>query len=371
VVAGAAVNSALSITGGSGNDTIAGGNIADTITGGVGVDNLTGNNGVDVFVFNVGDSNPVYSGIAVTASGQDTITANSTDASQQLLQFNITSADTVWAMDHILVGTAANAIIAAPGTNTAANTDAFAATAVLVQAGTTAAAAANNADAFDIVLNVATGLTAAQAQAMAVINLTGTVGADSLTTGVNNDTIAGGAGNDTITGGAGADTIDVGSSTTNIDVVVQGTAGGANGGSGASGTFSLGASNTVAATNFDIVRGMGAGDIIALVQYTNASAGTAADQVLVNTTPTVQTTVATGTWTLANNTVNLVRGNFTAATLTAASSFIGSSSGSDLLVVYDAHSANATQAYEAIVLIGVGTNTATIGAAAGGSITLV
>jgi Ca2+-binding RTX toxin-like protein len=197
------------LTGGAGNDTLVGGAGKDTITGGKGLDNITSGVDADIIIFNEGDSNPVYTGIKVTASGQDTIADNGTAASNQILQFNITSTDTTWAQtDHIMVGTANGNIIASA---TQGNTAGFAATTVLVQTGTHAAVNTSNTDPQDIVVTMNSALTAGQAQAVSQVNLTGTSGADTLTTGVLADTINGGAGNDTVDGNAGADTIDVSS----------------------------------------------------------------------------------------------------------------------------------------------------------------
>jgi len=216
LVAGDTITSKLTITGGAGNDTLAGGVLGDTITGGTGVDSLTGNSGQDTFVFSVGDSNAVLSGAAGTSNGQDLVTANGTSTAEQLLRFNITSADTTWNISHIQVGTADGAgaaveTTAVADTVTIGDTDSYTAATVLVQAGVAVAASADSTDAFDIAVRMGTALTAAQAQAMSVINLTGTVGADTLSTGDNNDTISGGAGNDNITGNLGGDVIDGGS----------------------------------------------------------------------------------------------------------------------------------------------------------------
>ena len=353
-VDGALAVAQLSIVGGAGNDSLVGGTLADVITAGAGVDTLTGGNGLDIFIFNVGDSNPVY-GAADASSGQDTLTANGKDGAgnNELLRFVITSADTTWAMDHILVGTgAATGVQAVAGTATAANTKGFAATTVLVQTGTTTAAGTNNADAFDIVVNVNTGLSATEARDISQIVLTGTVGADSLTTGKQNDTINGGSGADTITAGAGADRIDVGSSTTDIDRVVQAAA--------SSGGFTAPGTNTIATTTFDVVTSFSASDILQLGQYT--SFGTAADNVASSTLGTVATTLVG--LAVGANSVGFVRGTYTAAVInngvtTTAGSFVGSATGSDLLVVYDGDATLATTALEAVVLVGVGANPVT------------
>jgi hypothetical protein len=133
-----------------------------------------------------------------------------------MLQFNITSADTTWSItDHIQVGTndgggSNTETIAVAGTNTIGDTDSFTAATVLVQAGVAVAASASSSDAFEIAVRMGTALNATQARAVTKVNLTGTVGDDTLTTGANNDTISGGAGNDIITGSTGADSIDGG-----------------------------------------------------------------------------------------------------------------------------------------------------------------
>ena len=104
------------------------------------------------------------------------------------------------------------------GSNDGAITSYLAGT-LLVQAG---AMTAN--DGFDIVIRSTNTLTdQAGFQAAAVINLTGTVGSDSLTGGANNDTISGGNGNDTITGGAGADSMTGGSGADTFVIAALGT----------------------------------------------------------------------------------------------------------------------------------------------------
>jgi Ca2+-binding RTX toxin-like protein len=141
----------------------------------------------------------------VGGASNDTGTDNINDfAAGDLIRITVTSADTTWAMDHVLVGTAGGgtAIGAVGG---------YLATTYIVQAGVPA----TDTDGYDIVANVTSNGTtavfadAAAAQAATVVNLTGTAGNDTLTTGINNDTINGGGGADAITGGLGADTINL------------------------------------------------------------------------------------------------------------------------------------------------------------------
>jgi len=354
-VIGTSAVSKLSITGGAGPDTLVGGTIGDTISGGGGADSLVGGTGSDTFVFSASESPAVV----VSGNNNDTGTDKIADwASGDLLRINVVSADTTWDMNHVLVG-------APSGTSTDQGAVAsYLATTYLVQAGAVA-----SGDAFDIAVIATSDGTnpafanATAAQAATVVNLTGTVGGDTLTTGANADTISGGAGNDSITGGAGADDINVGSSSTDIDRIIQAA-------TGDSGTFALGATttNSVTATGFDVIRGFGSGDVLALAVYSGTAAATAADNVLVNTIATASTVATTGGPALGANTVTLIRGDYTAATLLAASTFVGSATGADMLVVYDGNALAATTAYEAIVLVGSGALTASVTAGTGGLI---
>ena len=136
---------------------------------------------------------------------------------------------------------------------------------------------------------------------------------------------------------------------------------------GNSGTFALGASttNSVSTTGFDVVTGLGSGDVIALAAYTGTAAASAATNVLVNVIATASTVATTSGPTLADNSVLLVRGTYTGG---STNTFVGSSSGVDALLVYDGNAATTTQAYEAIVLVGAGALTASVAAGAGGLI---
>jgi len=327
-VTGTNATSVLSLTGGGGADSLSGGTVADTITGGVGADSMTGNAGQDIFVFSVGDSNPVYAG-ASSSNGQDIISENSTDTSGQLLRFNITSADTTWNMAHILVGTASGATSTATSATTAGNTGGFTAATVLVQAGVAVAATTNSDDPFDIAVRMGTGLTAAQAQAMSVVNLTGTTGADTLSGGANNDTISGGDGADSIVGGAGGDSL-VGGAGNDI-YLIENTDTGVIAWTGTAYT----AGSTVDATNLDKITFL-VGDTLSWGNTTSLSAtlGT------VNTVP-------------GNGAISLVVGNYTAAVPTTGVTalFTQSLTGTSTMVVYDSDLTAGTS-YRAVILVG-------------------
>jgi Ca2+-binding RTX toxin-like protein len=190
----------MTITGGAGNDTLQGGSGNDTITGGAGRDNLTGNNGNDVFVFSVGDSNPVASGGAGTSVGQDTVTFVEAD---DTIRLNVTSADNSWVLStHVKLGTGGAT------TDDLALASSFTARTLLVQTG----AVGGGTDAWDIAITKDSNWTnEATAQGRVSVNLTGTSVADTLTSGALADTVNGGTGNDTITGGTGNDSLTGGS----------------------------------------------------------------------------------------------------------------------------------------------------------------
>jgi len=257
-LAGGNSNAKLTVIGGAGADTITGGSGIDTITGGQGADNITTGADADLVIFAAGDSNPVYTGANNNATGQDTIADNGTAASASVLRFDVVSTDTAWDITtHVLVGTAggtANVIASA----TQGNTDGFAATTVLVQAGAHAAAGAANSDAQDYAVIMNTALTAAQAQAITAVNLTGTAAVDTLVTGANADIINGGAGNDSITPGGGADTVDVSSG--DDTVVVADNSGVAPSATSTTAGAAIAAGDTLTFANgVDIVNGFEAG----------------------------------------------------------------------------------------------------------------
>ena len=115
-----------------------------------------------------------------------------------------------------------------------------------------------------------------------------------------------------------------------------------------SGTFAVPVANTISTTTFDIISGAGAGDRIDLTDAARTVA-----------TATDLTAVA-----LADNKATFVRGTYDAT----ANTFVGSATGADTLLVYDADAA-ATTAHQSVVLTGF-VNTATAAAGADGIFTL-
>lgn len=304
---------AASLTGGSAADTITGGVGADTIVGGAAADSLVGGAGNDTLSYSdvtaaTSHSLTNLSGVAINMSGA-TVTAANVAAATQILA----PASTV-----VIGGGAAVA-----GADLATGTAAYLAT-----------TAANST--VTMVRDTFSGFEAIAGSALKDVIYTGATAA-------------------TVTGGAGADVITLGAANAVVDRVVQAAA-------GDSGTFALGATttNTVSIAGFDVVRNFVAGDVLQLAGYTGTAAGTAANQVLVNTVSTASTVATTGGPTLADNSVIAIRGDIVNG------NFVGSATGADLLVEYDGNATTATQAYEAIILVGGGALTVTVTAGTGG-----
>ncbi|MDC0933969.1 calcium-binding protein, partial [Gammaproteobacteria bacterium] len=234
VIDASAVISDLTITGGAGNDRI----IIDathspTITGGTGTDtislsiNSVGND-TSTITFEVGDSNIVQGSGNGNDTGQDTINGFGNDGAD-IIRVKGTSTDTYWNIaDHVLAG---NDVGSATGND--GDFAAFDNETVLVQFGNNDASAT---DAFDIAINVfvdgndtsggTTGIGGgsndAEVQKIVAVDITGTIGADAITTGVQADTISGGSGNDTIDGDGLGDIIDGGAGSDVIDINAAG-----------------------------------------------------------------------------------------------------------------------------------------------------
>jgi hypothetical protein len=125
----------------------------------------------------------------------------------------------------------------------------------------------------------------------------------------------------------------------------------------------------------DRITGMRAGDILnvgtttvsingnTVTPGTYATAGAAADGVLVSTVAAAVNDASTAV--LVQNGITLIRGTFTSA----ANTFVGSTTGTDTMLVLDTQTVVATAAYEAIVLVGY-VNAGTLAIGAGGVITL-
>ena len=246
-------------------------------------------------------------------------------------------------MAHVVVGTSTGS----PTVTEMGDVANYLATTYLVQTGVAATAT----DAFDIAAIVhSTGTTAAfanaaAAQAATVVNLTGTIGADSLTGGVNNDTISGGDGADSIVGGVGGDSF-VGGAGNDTYLI----------GNGDTGVISwtgtaYTAASTVDATNLDKITFL-IGDTLKFDPVTTSLSATLGT---VNTVP-------------GDGKISLVRGDYTAAVATTGVSalFTQSTTGASTMVVYDSDTSVTNTSYRAVILVGyVDTDTGTTAGAAG------
>ena len=172
-------------------------------------------------------------------------------------------------------------------------------------------------------------------------------GSNTVVTGTSADTITLGSGANTVTGGLGIDTITFGAHS-GVDTVVYNTAAAAT--VLDSGTYTPQTTNAVMdASVFEVVKGLQSGDKLALAAGYTSVAANAANLVFNSTTaPQVYTTLASGTLQVGANQVEMVRGNYSAAT----QQFIGSATGSDSLFIYDSNAATATTAAQAVVLVG-------------------
>ena len=222
VIDASASIASFAITGGAGNDVITVGNLKNTVTPGQGVDSITleasgaSATSLSTVVFNVGDSNPVADGAANDDTGQDSIYHIDAAGADTIVVRGV-STDTTWSIaDHVVMGTGNGG---GAESSDAGNAAAYNDVAALVQFGNDSSVS----DAFDIVFNAySDGSTAladnATLQANIAVDITGTIGNDTITTGVNADTISGGAGDDTINGNEAGDIIDGGAGNDIIDI---------------------------------------------------------------------------------------------------------------------------------------------------------
>lgn len=155
-------------------------------------------------------------------------------------------------------------------------------------------------------------------------------------------------------------------STTNASIVFEGKAGNdtvhfqqdaravlAQTSVGDSGTFATPGDNSIATSGFDFVYGFNAGDAIQLNAAYSGNADAANGLVA---TAVTGDDLSSGTLTLVDNGVHVIRGSFDQGT----GEFVGNAGGPDALVVYDADASTGT-AYEAVVLVGGGGLSATGG----------
>ena len=173
-------NTADTISTGIGNDTITGGDGGDTITGGAGADNITVGDGANQLIYNAvvnvsSDSNASVTDTVVDLDSLDAILLILTEVSVFMVEYDVFGNDT--------------------------------------QTGKYLAETNDDGDfsnVGDIILNTTATVSDAEAEAMTILNATGTAGADDIRGGVNADTINGSDGHDAIRGRGGDDILSGG-----------------------------------------------------------------------------------------------------------------------------------------------------------------
>jgi Ca2+-binding RTX toxin-like protein len=207
IVGGAVADS---LVGGAGNDTITGNAGDDTINGGLGVDSLVGGDGTDTISVNY------------TATSNDGGSATPTGMIVNLSSSAITAATVITNMT-TTTGSATSTILSGDLSTVASNTSTY------LGAAGTVSSRVDTLSGFENVIGHST------------LNnyIVGSSAANSITGGGVADYIEGGAGDDTITGGAGADIINVGSGTDTVVFAPE-----------------------AATTTYDVVTGMGTGDVL-------------------------------------------------------------------------------------------------------------
>jgi len=194
-------------------------------------------------------------------------------------------------------------------------------------------------------------------------------GDDTITTGAGNDTVTdAGAGDDTITLGGGIDSVDAGPGADSIvltetvaalDNVILSAAGDT-----ANFALNAGAVNSVTTVGMDIITGMDATDTFELSMYTGIAAAIGADTLLDTDEATQLTTGIAGGTLPGANSIGTLRGTYDADNDT----FVGSATGVDLMLIYDANPLIATTDLESVVLVGGGALTITVAAGAAGTL---
>jgi len=212
-------DSALTITGGNGadsliatdtataGDTINGGLGADTIDGSLGGDTITGGAGADIFKYNVvadsKGSTPDTINDFVSGTDKFSIALNySTTTAGVTVNANVTTAKAgLTAAQDSLTGERGQTVYDTDNSILYVNADAN-----------------NLITSLDYKINVNAGSVAASTVASADFNyvITGGSGGDTITSGSGFDTISSGAGNDTVTGGDGGDQINLGTGTSTV-----------------------------------------------------------------------------------------------------------------------------------------------------------
>lgn len=198
------------LTGGAGNDTLSGAGGADVITGGTGADVLTGGAGSDVFSYTAATNGTLSSDSQNTSSDSISDFAAGTDS----IRVNLTLAAT---------STTTRTVDGTKKVDAASNADALASLSSKIgqffyNKATSQFVMDTNGDGLvqdtDLFVTLTGSTTLAEADVD--FHVTGSTGADTITTGAGDDSISGGDDVDVVTTAAGADTIDGGAGADNL-----------------------------------------------------------------------------------------------------------------------------------------------------------
>jgi len=325
IVASVSSTDPVTLTGGSGADSITGSGGADTITGGAGPDTVMGGGGNDTFVYTSG-ADVVYGGAWDGTTATDSGALDIVDLSVAAAALTVSNSFGVTAGSSGVNVTLSGieGVISGAYDDTLA---ALSSTASYVDGG-----GGND------------GITGGSGND----TLIGNSGNDTITGGAGADSINGGTGNDSITGGDGADTIDfsTGTDTYVHDAVDD---------SYATGTVTSG--TTVLSGSIDVVTGAGNGDIFSFA-LTTAFAAAISSQA-----PGSLITLADGT----ASGLAIVRGTYSTST---GKFTVGTAATDDdyLLQVQDAEG-DSTDTLHSVVLLDI-VGTVSVSATTAGVITL-
>jgi Ca2+-binding RTX toxin-like protein/type III secretion system FlhB-like substrate exporter len=310
----------LSVTGGTGNDTITGsagddnlygGAGNDTISGVAGNDIITGGTGADTLDGGIGTDTASYSASAsaVTVNLTTNVNTGGDAASDSLSGFeNITGS----AFNDTLTGDAgANVLTGGAGNDTL--TGGAGADTLTGGSGTDTAnyAASASAVTVNLTTNVNTGGDAASDSLSSIENITGSAYDDVLTgngsanvinAGAGNDIIAGGGSGDTIDGEAGIDTVDYTDSYAAVSVNLA-TGGGSGGDSGGDQLYNI--ENLIGSVYGDTLIGSAAVNVITGGSGNDIIVGGAGADTIIGGSGTDTADYSTGTSAV---TVNLATG---------------------------------------------------------------
>jgi len=327
---------AVNVTGSTSADSIIGSSQDDTIKGTAGADTVDGGAGNDTFTYLLeGDLFTTNASVDSIVGGSGTADVLSVGTSGTSLTIN--AADS-WARISGVETLTAVANTAAVSLTLGATAQTAGITTVNLP---TAASTAGNDGKIDVSAYTTVGVTVNGGAGSDT--LTGGSAADSITGGAGSDTISGGSGADTITGGAGVDIIDGGAGNDVLYVAAADT--------GAVTNWSNANPGVQAAATLDVIT-VTAGDVINLTSTGTTALTFGSALSAMTATAAVDGTggaVAEG----ATGVVKAYTGSY------AGGNFTSGAAGSAVLLVWDNDGTGGGTTYDAIVLVGTNSVTAT------------